>query len=201
MRLIAPVAPGPNAKGELHAHRFKLMGIEVMDLEITLHSLLMRRTGEFLRYSLGDGESGTSSQVVSDSESNHRSWVHSLSVLFQPFDGGIYSCEWARKEPGLCGSRYFYDRQLPYCNSFRAGGLCRFRISSKETIGVAPFKLFQARFLNPRFYEDGGPICQHFGDALHDFCCVVARANDCVATQFGRVLQHQIKSFGSRFLA
>jgi hypothetical protein len=43
------------------------------------------------------------------------------------------------------------------------------------------------------------PISKHFRDALHDLSGVVAGAYDSISTQFGGVLQHQIKGFSTSF--
>jgi hypothetical protein len=52
-----------------------------------------------------------------------------------------------------------------------------------------------------RFHHDRCPIRQHLGHPLHHLSGVIARADDCVATQFGSVLQHQVKGLGPGFLA
>ncbi len=55
--------------------------------------------------------------------------------------------------------------------------------------------------LSNRLHEHRRPICQHFGDTLHNFGGVIAGADDCVSAQFGGVLQHQVKGFGTGLFA
>jgi hypothetical protein len=46
-----------------------------------------------------------------------------------------------------------------------------------------------------RLNHNRRPISQYLSDALHNLGSVIPRPNDSVAAQFGRVLQHTVKSF------
>jgi len=52
-----------------------------------------------------------------------------------------------------------------------------------------------------RFNKDSRPIRKHFRNPLHHFGCIVTGADDGVASDFRRVLQHQVERFGARSLA
>src|SRR5579864_391658 len=49
-------------------------------------------------------------------------------------------------------------------------------------------------------HVDGGSVGQNLGDALHDLGGIVAGADDRIAAEFRRMLQHQVEGLGARFL-
>src|SRR5689334_14642572 len=75
----------------------------------------------------------------------------------------------------------------------------RLRPKAERTIRSPHFE--RASDSLDRLNEHGRTIRQYFGDALHHFGGIVARAHHSVRTQFRGVQEHEVERFGTRFFA
>ncbi len=67
--------------------------------------------------------------------------------------------------------------------------------------GRVPRAVRARQILPVRFHKHRGAVRQYLGDALHDFCGVVTRADHRISAEVGCVLQHQVESLGTSPLA
>src|ERR1700686_702127 len=65
---------------------------------------------------------------------------------------------------------------------------------------LAMVSIKNQRLLLSRLHHNRRPISQYLSDALHNLGSVIPRSNYSVATQFGRVLRHKVKSFQTGLL-
>src|ERR1700686_3660235 len=78
----------------------------------------------------------------------------------------------------------------------RRDAACRVFLAAPQD-GASPV----STVLSCRFNNHGCPVGKHFRDALHHFRRVIAGADNRIASDFRRMLQHQIERFGARPLA
>ncbi len=109
-------------------------------------------------------------------------------------------------EFGLLGEfmqKFFIRNLLPRTFAYRQKALEQFvRIIMVRGTGQAPSLTWSAiASLLARFHHHRRTIRENFRDSLHHFGRIVTSADHGVSAQFRRMLQHQVESFSSGFLA